>query len=760
MTAIASRGVAYEDFLSMKILKSEPCGFFDIGVESLNPRLFDWQKLIVRWALRRGRAALFLDTGTGKTAMQLEWARWVALRTGKPVLILAPLGVTQQTVREGQKFGIEVTSCRTGDQVTDGLNITNYERLHLFDPSKFSGIVLDESSILKAFDGKTRKALSDFAAGIPFRLACTATPAPNDLVEITNHSEFLGIMSCKEVTGEFFRQDGEVSYKFRLKRHAHKAFYRWLASWAVALRKPSDLGFSDEGFVLPPIRYHFHTVEAPTPQDKLFQDQARGLNEQRQVRRSTLSDRVTACAELVNSSHEVWAVWCDLNDESSALSKAIDGAVEVRGSDSPDHKEISAVRFAEGQIKRLVTKSSIFGFGMNWQHCNKVAVVGLGNSFEALYQLLRRFWRFGQTSEVDCHFFVSEADGLILENIKRKEQQASQMMDELVKNTAIYSEVSAAPVREEMEYREGIAEGEGWKILLGDCVARMPEIPTDSVGLSVFSPPFPGMYVYSNTPRDMGNCHDIEEMIRQMSYMLPELLRITMPGRTAAVHLCQMQAFKSRDGYAGLKDFRGATIQAFEQAGWIYYGEVCIDKDPQYKAIRSKDNSLLFKTLANDAAQLRMASADYMLQFRKPGDNPVPIRAGISEKYNSNGWITSEEWIEWAAPVWYKRSQDYAGGIAECDVLNVSTARDEEDERHLCPLQLGVIERCIKLWSNPGEVVFSPFAGIGSELFMALKLGRRALGVELKPSYFEQAVRNCKRALGEKSQMSLEGLFE
>jgi hypothetical protein len=300
-----------------------------------------------------------------------------------------------------------------------------------------------------------------------------------------------------------------------------------------------------------------------------------------------------------------------------------------------------------------------------------------------------------------------------------------------------------------------VAAGDRWTLLQGDCVERAADIETGSVGLSVFSPPFPGMYVYSDSERDMGNSRSVEELVEHYAYLIPELLRVLMPGRSCCVHLTQTIRVKYLDGYSGLRDFRGAVIKAMEDGGFIYYGEVAIDKDPQVKAIRTKDQGLLFKSLANDASRMHMALADYLLQFRKPGENPEPIRAGISERYgNPDGWITAEEWIEWAAPVWYRASEHYPGGIRETDVLNAAVARDAPDERHIAPLQLGVVERAVKLWSNPGDLVFSPFAGIGSEGVGALRADRRFVGIELKPSYFKTACHNLKVAEG---QLSLLG---
>lgn len=287
--------------------------------------------------------------------------------------------------------------------------------------------------------------------------------------------------------------------------------------------------------------------------------------------------------------------------------------------------------------------------------------------------------------------------------------------------------------------------GSGWVLYRGDSAEVLQGLPDDSVGLEVFSPPFFGMYTYTNTPRDMGNCATLETILAQYRFIAAELLRVLMPGRSCAVHLAQGVAFKATDGHSGLIDFRGGVIRVMESVGFHYYGEVCIDKDPQMKAIRTKDHGLLFKSLATDAAKMHMALADYVLQFRKPGENPEPIRAGISDKYgNSDGWITQEEWIEWAAPIWQRQRPEFPNGIRETNVLNVRVAREEKDERHLCPLQLDVIERCVKLWSNPGDLVLSPFAGIGSEGHVALKFQRRFVGVELKRSYFETACRNLE----------------
>lgn len=738
--------MSYGEFLEAKRLTVPSVGF-DVDLSALNSHLFPWQARLTQWALRRGRAALWEDCGLGKGLQALEWGRKVAEHTGLPVLMLAPLGVTKQLEHEMMKFGVSgVRRVRDQSEIQSGVNITNYERLHRFGPEGLGGIVCDESGCLKG-NGPLRKGLTEFAEPIPYRLACTATPAPNDTTELINHAEFLGIMKGTEILALFFRQDGNTTHNWRLKGHGEAAFYRWLSSWAVAMRRPSDIGGDDAGFLLPAINFHEHNVETCLTTHTLFSVDARGIQEQRQARRDTLAERVKRAADLANSNDEQWLVWCDLNAESEALTKSIPGAVEVTGSDTPDHKETAMMGFAEGRVRVLVSKPDIAGFGMNFQRCHNMAFVGLGNSYEKYYQSLRRCWRFGQTQDVHAHVIVSEADGAVVRNIERKERAHNVMMGELVKAMGNL-ELAIGSDREEMDYQTAAEHGQAWKLLLGDCVERIREVQSESVGLSIFSPPFPSMYAYTNSARDMGNAQTFSEMIEHFTYLMQDLLRVTMPGRSCCMHLTQALAFLGKDGYIGMKDFRGETIKAMEAAGWIYYSEVTIDKDPQLKAIRTKDRGLLFKTLASDAAHMRMAMADYLLHFRKPGDNPEPIRAGISAKYgNNDGWITQEEWIRWARPVWY--AADWApdgDGIRESEVLSVHHARDDEDEKHLCPLQLGVIRRAVRLWTNPGDLVLSPFAGIGSEGYVSIQQGRRFVGIELKPTYYRTAARNLKAA--------------
>lgn len=419
----------YEDFLAGKDLLVKSCGF-EVDKADLNPALYDFQKDIVRFCLMKGRSAIFADCGLGKTPMQLEWAQKVADHTGMPVLILAPLAVASQTKREGEKFHVPVNICENREDVREGVNITNYEKLDRFVAKDFSGIVLDESSILKSFSSKTRAALIDMFQQTPYKLCCTATPAPNDHMELGNHSEFLGIMTRAEMLAMYFVHDGSRTSQWRMKGHATDIFWQWMASWSVFISNPKDLGYHISSYDLPKLNLHEIVVDGDAP---IRQELT--LSERRQARKDSLIARVKAAAELVNRSSEQWLCWCDLNAEGTALHQAIPDSVEVAGADTPEHKKISMMDFADAKIRCLVTKPKIAGFGMNWQSCHNMIFVGLSDSFEAYYQAVRRCYRFGQEHEVNVYIIISAAEGCVRENIERKQNDANTMRDEMTQYT-------------------------------------------------------------------------------------------------------------------------------------------------------------------------------------------------------------------------------------------------------------------------------------------------------------------------------------
>lgn len=1068
----------YDTFVAGKLRPFVPCGR-EVRDSEIHPSLFPFQRALVRWACRMGRAAIFADCGLGKSRQQVEWARMM----GQRVLIFAPLTVAEQTIAEAAAIGVEVRYVRTDEEMGEtGIYITNYDRFERFRYVKVDALVLDESSILKSCDGKIRNAMLHHYQNVPHRLCCTATPAPNDITEIANHAEFLGVKSRVEMLATFFVHDADG---WRLKKHAEREFYRWMASWAVYVRKPSDLGYDDTGYDLPDLHVRQATVESHiVPDGHLFPATvSEGIVGRSRIRRETLESRVAEAVRLVQAEpDQQWIVWCGLNDESDAIARALPDCVQVEGRTDPDDKIARLRSFLDGTARVLVTKPTVAGFGMNFQHSARMVFCGIGDSWEQYYQCLRRCWRFGQEREVHAWIVASDAEEAVVANVMRKEEDAKKMGDQILEHLG---ELERAAVREgsETEVPPALldeARGEKWRLIHGDCVEALGKrVAADSVDLSVFSPPFATLYTYSDSPRDMGNSRDHDEFFEHFGFFVRELYRVTKPGRIACLHVAQVGSTLNTDGVIGIKDFRGRTIDAMIAGGWVHHGEVCIDKCPQAlmdgtpvltpngwkriedcevgsfvigsdgkptrvtgrfpqgerelyrvvfndgaevlcdgnhlwnvavnsrangpwrtmrtteileagvktpsgrpkwttpivapvefaqsaehlpldpyllgvligdgslsqdrvvevctdaeiaenlplpdrhqvvrregsdradgtvasfgivcedwhrndvlsglrelglqgkrawekfipneylrasiaerrallaglldtdgtckrgnslrysttsrelatdvrnlvgslggiatitesaggayrwkdedrqgrplytvtlrlpfaenpfrlarkahrwtpaargyrrlidsitpafrasctcisveaedglyvttghvvthnsQAIRTHAKALLFVQKEKDRSWSRPALPDYILVFRKPGDNAVPIRGDVS----------NEDWIQWARPIWY--------GIKETDTLNVAEARSEKDERHICPLQLGVIERCVRLWSNPGETVLSPFAGIGSEGYQSILSGRRFVGVELKPEYWQVACRNLARA--------------
>lgn len=429
----------YQEFIASKQLKAVNAGF-DINIDELNSNMFEWQKMLVKWGLKKGKCAFFEDCGLGKTIQQLVWADETRKYSNKPSIILAPLAVAEQTKLQGEKFGVEVNICEfQADIKNTAVNITNYEKLHNFDCKSFGSVALDESSILKNSIGKVRSQLIDEFKYTPFRSCWSATPAPNDYMELGNHSEFLGIMGYFEMLATFFVHDGGDTSKWRLKGHAVEKFWDWIASWAAVVPNPNVLGFYDERYSLPQLIVHQVTVDAEIEDDVgqmlLFPSTTQTLQQRSQARKDSLNERVKAACELANSTDEQVLVWCDYNAESELLKKNINGAVEVKGSDSDKHKVDAMLGFANGDIRVLVSKPSICGYGMNWQNCNKEIFVGLSDSFEKYYQAIRRCWRFGQTKPVDAYLIASKAEGAVKDNIERKQMQATKFMNELSERT-------------------------------------------------------------------------------------------------------------------------------------------------------------------------------------------------------------------------------------------------------------------------------------------------------------------------------------
>lgn len=700
----------------------------------LNEHLFDFQHAIVSWAVRRGRAAIFADTGLGKTLMQLSWADEVVSHTGGMVLILAPLAVSEQTIEQGMTFGIDVRRVpHGGTPDSPGVWITNYERMNAIDFTELHGIVLDESSILKSHNGKTRTAIIEASQCVPYRLSCTATPSPNDFDELGNQCEFLGVMTRTEMLATYFVNDTGDTGTWRLKGWGASKFWEWMGSWSVVLRNPADIGFDGSAYILPAPEYHEHVVETDQIGDELFARPALTMLERRKAQRDSIDARCKALADVVNAdASEPWLIWTHLNDEAEMLAELIPGAVNVQGSDSAESKTQNMMEFTHGTLRVLISKPKICGFGMHWAHCARMAFVGLDDAFEKFYQAVRRCYRFGQKRNVHVHIFTAENEGQILANIKRKELNHHEMSANMIEHMKdIMNKELSGQGNIVDEYREATHEGDGFTVHLGDCVKAWRRMPDNSIDYSVFSPPFADLFVYSNSDHDMGNCKDDTEFVTQLRFLIAELFRTIKPGRNVSFHCMNLPTTKMRQGFIGLRDFRGDLIRAFQDAGFIYHSEVCIWKDPVVAMQRTKALGLLHKTIRENSSMSRMGLPDYVVTMRKPGDCKVRVTHGDD--------LPVHLWQKYASPIW--------DDINQGRTLNKLPARDDNDEKHMCPLQLDVIERCIHLWTNPGDLVASPFTGIGSEGYTAVKMGRRFVGTELKPSYFDLACQNINDAV-------------
>lgn len=725
----ARKKVSYEDFVKNKLRKVQPVGFNP--PLPLNEKLFDWQKVVVTHGLKLGRCAFFEDCGLGKAAQQMEWAKQVCAKTGGKVLILAPIGVTNQTQEvEAPKFGYEVTRCKSGEDVKDGINITNYERLHLFDGVEFSGVVLDESSILKSFDGKTRKRLTERFASTPYRLCCTATPAPNDFTELGQHADFLGVCSPAQMLATYFINDTFDTGTWRVKGHAEEAFWKWVSSWAVCISKPSDIGFGDDGFNLPelsiePIWIDVNETSEERKEGELFRVANTSATTINKEMRMSMDDRVKMVKEIIGNSKEQWSVWCNLNDEQGALEKALgDGCVSVKGS-STEVQRINRERdWRTGKVQTMVSKGSIFGYGMNWQHCHNLIVFPT-YSHEDFYQIVRRFYRFGQKEMVKCFLILPRTAHSVLNALNRKKDQ-HELMQKMMRYTR---EAIGVETIKEVKMNTEIKNktGNGWTMYHGDCVRVAKTFKDNSIGFSVFSPPFADLFTHSEDVQDMGNCSNMDDFTVHFGYLIDELSRVMMPGREIAVHCCDLLATKWKDGAIEFKNFSDVIYRAFHQRGLLFHSRVCIWKSPVTEMQRTKAHGLLYKTLQKDSSNSRVGSADYLLVFRKRGENPVPI-------VHTPDDLPLDLWQEIASPVWMTVDQG--------NVLNGKNCKEQKDERHICPLQLDVINRALILWSMKDDLVFSPFAGIGSEGYCAVKMGRKFVGSELKQSYFDQACVN------------------
>lgn len=718
----------YEEFLKNKEKTFISSGF-DVNENELNNNLFDFQKHIVKIALKKGRFALFEDCGLGKTLQQLSWANAVYNHTNKKVLILAPLAVVDQTKQEAIKFKIDLNS----------FDISNYEQLKNIDVSIYSGVVLDESSILKGRDGKLSRLIINTFKNTPYKLACTATPSPNDHMELGQHSEFLGAMSYLEMLAMFFVHDGGETSKWRLRKHAKDDFWKYVCTWSISLDNPITLGFDGCGYSLPEIEYIEHIIPVENNTNTLFGDVAVSATDLHKDLKRSFNKRIEKTKELVNNSDEQWIIWTLKNDEANELNKVLKNSVNVQGSDKPESKAKNLNGFAKKEFQNLITKTSIASFGMNYQQCNNMIFTSYDFKFEAFYQAVRRCYRFGQKNKVKVHLLVPESQVNVRKSIIEKEKNHKTMISEMAKYS---SETNYKTNTSKFNIINKDVKTDNYWLMNGDCVQETDKIPDDSADLCIFSPPFAELYVYSDKPEDMGNVRNYKEFEQQFKYLIPKIKRVLKSGRICAVHCMDLPIQKGKEGFIGLRDFSGMLIDWFTNEGFIYHAKTTIWKNPVTEMQRTKAVGLLHKTIKKDSVMSRVGIPDYVLFFRNEGENETPI-THQSDDSSKSDYLPVDLWQKYASPVWmdvdYSRTLQYRSG------------RDGNDEKHICPLQLDTIERVLHLYSNEGETVFSPFGGIGSEGFQALKMNRKSISIELKESYFKLNEKNHRDAVIEKN---------
>ena len=728
----------YKSFLDTKKKYHVDSGFF-INENKLSNHLFDFQKFAVKWALEKGRAALFEDCGLGKTAQMLEWAYQVKNKTNRPVLILAPLAVVGQTIQEADKFGYDCLGTIESDYP---IQITNYEQIdNIINIDQYSGVVLDESSILKGKDSKTKNKLLEVFQNTSYKLCCTATPSPNDHMELGNHAEFLGSISYLEMLAMYFVHDGGETSKWRLRKHAEKDFWKFVSTWGLAIDNPKTLGFTDTDYTLPEINYIEHFVDVQSDSLNLFGEAIVSATELNRDLRKSLIDRIKKAKEIVETDpDEQWILWGLQNAETNELNNYIDRSVNVQGSDKPEVKAKNLLDFALEEIQILITKASIASFGMNYQNCHNMIFVSYDFKFEAFYQAVRRCYRFGQKHPVNVHLIIPKSQVNVRNSILEKEKKHKEMMNKMSLHSAdnnIFKKV--------VNPHETIKNDNYW-LMNGDCVEKIKQVPDNHVDLIVFSPPFAELYVYSDKEQDMGNVTNYDQFRQHFQYLIPELKRALKPGRIVGVHCMDLPIQKGKEGFIGLRDFSGMIEKMFTSEGFIYHARTTIWKNPVTEMQRTKALGLLHKTIKKDSSMSRVGIPDYILFFRNEGDNIIPI-IHQDEDPRKPDYLPVDLWQKYASPVWM--DIDYSR------TLQYTTARDSNDEKHICPLQLDTIERIIHLYSNEGETVLSPFGGIGSEGFQALKMGRKSISIELKESYFNINKKNHAIAVQENAVLKL-----
>lgn len=772
----------YDELLDLKKIKIVHTGF-DIIESQLNPLLFDFQKYCTRLAIRAGRFALFEDCGLGKTFQGCEWLSKVTTHTEKPGLCLAPLAVVDQTIIEAERFGY-IFNYQSRNS-NNKLQITNYEQLDNVNPDDYSSIWLDESSILKNLTGAIRNKIIKGFEQTPFKLCTTATPSPNDPMELGNHSEFLNVLSYNEMLAMYFTHDGSDTSKWKLKGHAKDRFYEWVNTWAIMLSNPADIGFSAKGYDLSKLNFIEKQIKTEQRNNgQLYNGVAVSATNINAEFKLTLVKRLDEVQSIVNQSDENFVIWIKQIDEGVELKKLLPSAIEVKGSDTPEYKKAKLLGFAKDEFKILITKTKIASFGLNYQNCHNTVFAALDFGFEAVYQGIRRFLRFGQKYDVNAYLITTDTMQNVIASINKKIKSHIEMQKGMTKAHLKTMETEKGIIKSS---KREVYKGQNFEVERGDCVKLIKNIKNDSVGFSMFSPPFPELYVYSSENEDMGNNKNWEDFIPAFEFMVSDLYYKMQAGRNVAVHCQDLPIQKGKEGFIGLRDFSGMILDSFcgkskalqtelqylqnlinfiyhskepipaiiiqktkeieerilQTGDFIYHSKVTLWKNPVIEMTRTHALGLLHAQIKKDAGMSRVGLPDYLMVFRKPGEHLNPV---IHQDKDTNGpnFMNVDMWQKIASPVW----MDIDFG----NTLNARGSKDHEDEKHICPLSLDTIERATLLWSNPGDTCYTPFGGIGSEPFKWLQMGRKSIAHELKQTYFNVNVKNCKNAEIGKSQ--------
>lgn len=812
----------YRNFLESKIMVQTRAGF-ELGDFDVHPDNFMHQNAAIRWAAGLGRALIAMSFGLGKTRIQCELARIIHNRTGKKFLIICPLGVKHQFSEEdGPVLGMKWQYVRTD---ADILNvdtpyiITNYERVRDGDitPAKhdLAGVSLDEGSVLRSLGSKTYQVFIDLLKDVPYRYVATATPAPNEYKEIIYYAEFLGVMDHGQALTRWFKRDSAKAGHLTIHPMHEKDFWMWVASWALFLFSPADLGYSDEGYKLTPLNVHWHRIDVDQTrswsqtdnrgQHRLLLDAASGVSEASAEKRETLPDRIKAMKKIMKANPDRhWLLWHHLEIERKAIEKVFEGALpkqyfaSVYGSQDLETREQRILQFAHGEISVLATKPEIAGSGCNFQHhCYSNIFLGIDYKFQDFIQAIHRTYRFQQTQPVDVHIIYAESEDHVADTLKRKWEQHNKLVERMREIVRTFGMATVA-IQSDLTRSIGILRMENKQKLFtavnNDCVLEMENIASDHVDLIHTSVPFGNHYEYSAKYEDFGHNPTDNDFWKQMDFLIPELLRILKPGRIAAIHVKDriLYGHQTPTGFMEVSPFSDECVMAFRKYGFLYEGRRTIVTD----VVRENSSTyrLGWTEMSKDASKMGSGLPEYLLLFRKPptsnansrADEPVTkdkerysrarwqVDAHAFWRSNGNTPLTPTELYDYEAHVGRLEELDRKGGLSSSffheppksmnewvwdDVVYMRTLNTEQSkkrlENHICPLPFDIVERTIRLYSNEGDLVLDPFAGLFTVPVIAMKLDRIGHGIELNAEYYQAGLRYCEQVQQEKLMPTL-----